>query len=858
MAASHMRKQNNVNELLSLLSNEKQTTSYSSSQNTIQLTNIKGHTSQIVMDDHGYIGSIISPSGKRYIFENKSDGKLKSFTNEYNSKIVFNYTNDGDIESIVRDNFILFSIEYKDKMKGYPVSITFPNNENVKCQFKYYENSQKIKEFIDSRNFSQLFEYDQYHNLISITDENVNKTRFYYSNWSYPEKIKYANGDTELYDYNSQGYLTRLRCNSRTIYQIGYNESNQPAEIFFDDGNHLNFYYDQSGHIVEATNNFTFVSYKYNAKGFLYSEKQDDFAVEYKYDTLDNIERIVYPTGIVIEYEYDLDTRISLIKISDKTRQHQVRFNNIKDKIIYPNGIVTSIHKNKYDLIGQITTVCPTVSGSLFSFNYKYNDYNHVESFEDSYYDKRVYTYDTENQIIQVDSFNEEAVESFHYDPAGNRDFSSGTRASYNELNQLKQDGKYSCEYDVRGNLIEVVSSDEQWKYSFNDQNLLTSATSSKGTSISYKYDALGRRIWKSVADKEIRFIWMGEKLISELTYQNGEIITQQDYIYTVERNFGFSSLGFPQNTSTGSEKFQINQYIPLATIINGEIYFYHNDRMGTPRRLTDQTGNIVWRADYLTYGEIRIDKQIIKNPIRYPGQYHDEETGLYYNRFRYYSPIFGRYISRDPISYYGGLNFYLYAQNNPINEIDLVGLLWSSIKKAFSAAKDFAVTAWNKAKDICLKCILLELVHTTLDILGLFPGIGEIADGLNALIYLAEGNYIDAGLSAAAMIPFAGWGATAAKYVRKAAKYSPKLMKAVKYGVKLLSKGRKVLKLTKKLATKLAVKGAKLLRKGQKVLKLTKKIASKLAAKGAKLLKKGQKSLKLTKKKGNEWDKTC
>ena len=90
-------------------------------------------------------------------------------------------------------------------------------------------------------------------------------------------------------------------------------------------------------------------------------------------------------------------------------------------------------------------------------------------------------------------------------------------------------------------------------------------------------------------------------------------------------------------------------------------------------------------------FGETIPGQNTIHNPWRFPGQYCDEETGLHYNRFRYYAPALGRYISRDPVTWLNGFNFYVYAGNNPINDCDATGLLWGFIKKAWNGVKKVA-----------------------------------------------------------------------------------------------------------------------------------------------------------------------
>ena len=109
-------------------------------------------------------------------------------------------------------------------------------------------------------------------------------------------------------------------------------------------------------------------------------------------------------------------------------------------------------------------------------------------------------------------------------------------------------------------------------------------------------------------------------------------------------------------------------------------IAWYQCDHLGTPMELTDHNGEVAWTAQYKAWGEIKearsewAKQNGLNNPIRFQGQYHDHETGLHYNRYRYYDPRAGRFISQDPISYLGGVNLYQYVPN-PIDWIDPWGL---------------------------------------------------------------------------------------------------------------------------------------------------------------------------------------
>ena len=109
-------------------------------------------------------------------------------------------------------------------------------------------------------------------------------------------------------------------------------------------------------------------------------------------------------------------------------------------------------------------------------------------------------------------------------------------------------------------------------------------------------------------------------------------------------------------------------------------IAWYQCDHLGTPQELTDEAGEIAWSVQYKAWGaaqEVITDaarKAGIHNPLRFQGQYYDHETGLHYNRHRYYDPVSGRFVSKDPIGLAGGLNIYQYAPN-PAGWVDPLGL---------------------------------------------------------------------------------------------------------------------------------------------------------------------------------------
>jgi RHS repeat-associated protein len=106
------------------------------------------------------------------------------------------------------------------------------------------------------------------------------------------------------------------------------------------------------------------------------------------------------------------------------------------------------------------------------------------------------------------------------------------------------------------------------------------------------------------------------------------------------------------------------------------DYYFYQNDHLGTPQKLTAINGAVVWAAKYTSFGEANVDgSSTVTNNLRFAGQYYDNGTGLQYNYHRYYDHRIGRYLNADPIGLAGGINLFLYSTNNPINITDRFGL---------------------------------------------------------------------------------------------------------------------------------------------------------------------------------------
>ena len=260
---------------------------------------------------------------------------------------------------------------------------------------------------------------------------------------------------------------------------------------------------------------------------------------------------------------------------------------------------------------------------------------------------------------------------------------------------QLQQDRTYYYHYDVEGNLIfkehikdvgyrpvfsggelrdlgiQPKSTGKGILYTWNANSSLRSVTDLQGTTYRFRYDAFGRRLEKRRMSSTFRFVWDGNVLLHETFKKDNS-----------------------ENTELTTWVFE--GFVPTAKLVNGKAYSIISDHLGTPILAVNSDGMEVWNRQLDIYGRVRKeykhsslgDEVFPFVPFLYQGQYYDFETNLAYNRFRYYSPETGAYISQDPIGLAGGnptLYGYVFDPNSWIDPLGLSGrggALHQSIQK--------------------------------------------------------------------------------------------------------------------------------------------------------------------------------
>ncbi len=276
----------------------------------------------------------------------------------------------------------------------------------------------------------------------------------------------------------------------------------------------------------------------------------------------------------------------------------------------------------------------------------------------------------------------------------------------------MTQRGTSSLTYDNNGNL----TGDGVNTYTWDARNQLSSMTGA-GLSASFAYDPFGRRTRKTINGTATEFVYDGVNTVQE---RNGGAPTANSLTAGLDQVF-------TRTDATGVQHFL-------------------TDALGSTVALTDSNGNQSVQYTYEPFGATTASGTN-SNASQFGGRENDG-TGLYYNRARYYNPRLQRFISEDPLGFApGDTNLYAYVGNGPINWNDPLGLERNGDN-------------W------------LDDLQLGLDLAGFIPGVGDVLDLVNGAISLGRGDYVGAGLSAAAAIPFVGGVANASRIARRATNF--------------------------------------------------------------------------------------
>ena len=543
--------------------------------------------------------------------------------------------------------------------------------------------------------------YDSQDHLISVTDPRKLTTGYTVDGLGNQTALTSPDTGTSTKTYDAAGNLKTVTDARGKTTSHTYDALNRVTRIAYPGGTATAFEYDggtagapnAAGRLTRITDESGQTSYTYDPLGRVLTKVQTTgtdataktYTVSYAYGTSGSATgkpvSLTYPSGNQLNFSYDAAGRINGITLtpngqgtpvplltaigytpfggpnswtwgnSSATAQNTyARGVDLNGRLTgYPlgNGVTNGLMRTvTYDAASRITgtTHSGTGSGSMapanFDQSFGYDNLDRLTNFTGSS-TSRGYQYDQNGNRTQA--------------TFGSSSYANAIAANSNRMTSAAGPlpaKNYS--YDAAGNL----TGDGNLIYGYSDRGRMMNATLA-GSTVSYLYNGLGQRVQKNgpasmVPGGTVQYVYDEQgRLLGEYDASGNAL---QETVYLGD--------------------------MPVAVLRQADVYYVYADHLNAPRVITRASDNqIVWRWDNADpFGYSLPDENpgglgVFTYNLRFPGQYYDRETGLFYNYSRDYDPATGRYIESDPIGLRGGINTYAYVGGNPVSFVDPLGL---------------------------------------------------------------------------------------------------------------------------------------------------------------------------------------
>lgn len=593
----------------------------------IQSTNMTGQTRHFEYDVLNRVRKLHLPDGNALQLEYNAYEKVVEAADKY-TRVQFEYTPLGSLSKRVQHNKELRFI---------------------------YDTEERLQRIINEADRHFTFDYNK-------RGEVIGETGF--------------DGVKRQHERSPAGNITRtLRAGNR-FTQYEYDTTGRLIKTEYHDGTWALFNYDINGSLIEAINEHGTVRLSRNKEGLVEKEEQNGYIVDSVYDKWGNRTHIKSSLGADIQIERNKTGLATAMKAkwllpdaSPDSWNASIKYNEggWETERKLPGQL---LREWAYDHAGRPSEHKISRNGQVQSWKkYTWDANDFLENTFDALSQSNTrFKHDSFGNLIFAQYASNDIVHRTT-DETGNIYETSGkTDRRYNASGAPLESKKYIFKYDDEGFLISKTekSTGKKTKYKWYANGMLKAVVRPDGKTVSFAYDALGRRIKKSFAGKVTRWVWDNDVPLHEWTYDENE---QPQAFVNEWGEIKYDREEPNPNNSTAKTKgitwvFDADRVVPAAKIDHNNIsYSIVCDNTGTPQEMYDSNGKKVWEGVLDIYGRVKIVQgQKSDVPFRNQGQYEDVETGLYYNRHRYYSPEEGVYISKDPIQIEGGLNVYSYV----------------------------------------------------------------------------------------------------------------------------------------------------------------------------------------------------
>ncbi len=681
----------------------------------------------------GLLTGVTDPLNRSYSYGYDAYGDRTSVTSPSGHETTATYDNVGRLSSVTTArgnesgaNASDYTTTISTDAFGDPLKVTDPNGNQTTYT---YNQDQILTGVTDRDGRTTQYTYDLANELTKITRGDGSALSYSYDPDGQLESQTDGLGHTTTYGRDPLERITSITdpLNRRTT--IGYDSVGNQTSLTDPSSRTTTYTYNNANELTGisySSANPQAIGFSYSSDGLPTQMTDESGSTSYSYDPLDRLESQTSGAGQTTTYGYNLDNELTSIGYPDALTPLNIGGNGNQQQIA--EGTV----KRTYNEDGNLASVADWL-GNTTTFGYDAE--GNLTSVNRPNGTQASYSYDTNDAMTALSDLGVQL--SYGRSNEGLLSSTSGggqgtTNYGYDGAQRLTSVGSENYTYDAADNLTQTnTPAGQPVTQSFDNANELASATQGQN-STTYSYDTDGNRVTATPTTGTTTTYSYNQA--NQLISYNGPDHTSTTGA-TVSDQYSYDGNGLRQTKTTNNiltnEAYDLSEPLPLmiedgptAYIYgpdglpieqidqNGTPLYYSHDQLGSTTALTNQTGNTTATYTYDAYGNPTSPPPTgITTPFGYAGQYTDPETGLQYDRARYYDPSTGQLLTRDPAASITQ-EPYSYAFDGPVDVSDPSGLCgagsvgdflnsfnpFSSQNCAYQAAQDIAGAAGDAA----------------------------------------------------------------------------------------------------------------------------------------------------------------
>ncbi|MGH3908499.1 MAG: DUF6531 domain-containing protein [Pseudonocardiaceae bacterium] len=645
------------------------------------VTDALGHTRHITTNPAGLPVAVTDPLGAVTRYDRDISGRISAVTDPVGGVTRLGWTVEGKLNWRTLPDGATERFTYDGE--GNLVEHIDALDQSTRLEYTHFD-LPAVRRTPDGARLS--FTYDTELRLTSVTNAQAAVWRYQYDSLGNLICETDFSNRTLSYAYDAAAQLIERTNGAGQTIQYRRDLLGNTVEQRFDDGTAATFGYSRAGHLLHAANPDAEITLERDPLGRVLAETCNGRTVTSRYDPLGRRVLRTTPTGAESTWSYDPNHQ----PVALHTAGHTLQFAYDPAGREIERHLDTAVTLTQtWDPNHQLETQALTANGPSGPTqphpahqtrlrqrrSYTYRSDGYLTRIDDQLSGSRRFILDPIGRITTVQGPG--WTERYIYDPAGNiihADWptSANSREAENQGEReyagtlIRCAGNTRYQYDTQGRIIQrqykpPSAKSRIWHYTWDSDDRLAAITTPEGNRWHYCYDPFGRRIAKrlfatneAIPLEQVDFTWDGA-ILAEQTRTGLDLLDAHTTTWHWEpgrvRPVGQTERSPLQNTP---QQWVDDQFNAIIT-----------NNLGTPTELVDSAGAIVWHSQTSLWGiTLQGTTGTIDCPLRFPGQYHDPETGLHYNYLRYYDPTTARYSSNDPFGLAPGPNPHTYVPN--------------------------------------------------------------------------------------------------------------------------------------------------------------------------------------------------